>query len=109
MGRVDEYEEKLATLLEVSRTPEGRASLSDELRDILRLLPTSASRLLLLRLIRILLAGDVLNQTTFINLSGPAVVASSVLSSPSVAPDVSRAALHGDRHLLLRRGRPWEA
>ncbi|GJN30103.1 hypothetical protein PR202_gb18382 [Eleusine coracana subsp. coracana] len=99
MEHGDEYEETLTTLLEVSRTPEGRASLSDELRDILHFLPVSPSRLLLLRLrlLRNLLAGDELNQITFVHLSGPAVVASSVLSFPTVAPDVARAPL----------SRPW--
>jgi ataxin-10 len=113
MARVDEYVEKLATLLEVSRTPEGRASLSDELRDILHLLPASPSRLLLLRLLRNLLAGDVLNQTTFIRLSGSAAVASSVLSSPSAAADVSRAALQALGNAALagehHRAAVWEA
>ncbi|KAK3150287.1 hypothetical protein QOZ80_3AG0231270 [Eleusine coracana subsp. coracana] len=115
MEHGDEYEETLATLLEVSRTPEGRASLSDELRDILHLLPVSPSRLLLLRLrlLRNLLAGDELNQITFVHLSGPAVVASSVLSFPTVAPDVARAALQALGNVALageyHRAAVWEA
>lgn len=115
MEHGDEYEETLATLLEVSRTPEGRASLSDELRDILYLLPVSPSRLLLLRLrlLRNLLAGDELNQITFIHFSGPSVVVSSVLSFPTVAPDAARAALQALGNAALageyHRAAIWEA
>jgi ataxin-10 len=114
MNHGDEYEETLAKLLEVSRTPEGRASISDKLRDTLHLLPASPSRLLLrLRLLRNLLAGDELNQITFVHFSGPALVASSVLSFPSVAPDVARAALQALGNAALageyHRAAVWEA
>ncbi|TVU48600.1 hypothetical protein EJB05_08241, partial [Eragrostis curvula] len=111
----DEYEEKLATLLVVSRTQEGRAGLSDELRDTLQLLPVSPSRLLLLRLrlLRNLVAGDELNQITFVHCSGPSVVVSSVLSFPSVAPDVARAALQALGNAALggeyHRAAVWDA
>ncbi|KAL6847493.1 hypothetical protein ACP4OV_022519 [Aristida adscensionis] len=121
MARADEMEhqETLASLLEVSRTPEGRAGLSAALADTLALLPASPPALLLprLRLLRNLLAGDELNQSAFLHLSGPAVVASSALSSPSPspspAPDVARAALQalgnaalaGERH----RAAVWDA
>jgi ataxin-10 len=115
MDHGDEHEETLATLLEVSRTSEGRASLSDKLRDILHLLPASPSRVLLLRLrlLRNLLAGNEVNQITFVHFSGPALVASSVLSFPSVAPDVSRAALQALGNAALageyHRAAVWEA
>jgi ataxin-10 len=115
MNHGDEYEETLAKLLEVSRTPEGRASISDKLRDTLHLLPASPSRLLLLllRLLRNLLAGDELNQITFVHFSGPTLVASSVLSFPSVAPDVARAALQALGNAALageyHRAAVWEA
>uniref|UniRef100_A0A0E0K801 Ataxin-10 domain-containing protein n=1 Tax=Oryza punctata TaxID=4537 RepID=A0A0E0K801_ORYPU len=110
-----EDEETLAALLEASRSAQGRAALSDALADTLHLLPASTHRLLLLRLrlLRNLLAGDDLNQGTFVLLSGPAAVVSSALSSPSDFPDVARAglqalgnaALAGEHH----RAAVWEA
>ncbi|KAL6649099.1 hypothetical protein ACP70R_013323 [Stipagrostis hirtigluma subsp. patula] len=115
MSRRSEHEEALASLVEVSRTPEGRAGLSGELADALDLLPVSSSRVLLLRLrlLRNLLAGDELNQVTFVHLSGPAIVASSALSSPSVAPDVARAALQALGNAALageyHRAAVWDA
>ncbi|KAL5217362.1 hypothetical protein ABZP36_018046 [Zizania latifolia] len=110
-----EDEETLAALLEASRSPQGRAALSDALSDTLRLLPFSTDRLLLLRLrlLRNLLAGDDLNQITFILLSGPTSVASSAISSPSNSPDVARAALQALGNAALagehHRAAVWEA
>ncbi|XP_062209639.1 uncharacterized protein LOC133911423 [Phragmites australis] len=111
-------EETLAALLEVSRTTEGRAALSGALADTIYLLPSSPSHLLLLRLrlLRNLLAGDVHNQYAFVDLGGPAVVASSVLSFlsfPSVAPGVARAALQALGNAALagdfHRAAVWDA
>ena len=108
-------EETLAALIQVSRTPEGREGLSGVLADTLFLLPASPSRLLLLRLrlLRNLLAGHEFNQYAFIERSGPSVVAASVLSSPSLAPDAVRAALQalGNTALAgeLHRDAVWEA
>ncbi|KAI4995578.1 hypothetical protein ZWY2020_035481 [Hordeum vulgare] len=110
-----EDEETLRALLEASRTREGRAALSDALADTLHLLPASRAPLLLLRLrlLRNLVAGDALNQGTFVLLSGPAAVVSVALSLPSLSPDLARAALQalgnaalgGDRH----REAVWDA
>jgi hypothetical protein len=110
-----EDEETLEALLEASRSAQGRAALSDALADTLHLLPASTHRLLLLRLrlLRNLLAGDDLNQGTFVLLSGPAAVVSSALSSPSDSSDVARAglqalgnaALAGEHH----RAAVWDA
>lgn len=117
MSRAEEIEdeETLTALLEASRSPQGRAALSDALADTLHLLPASPPRRLLLRLrlLRNLLAGDALNQDTFILLSGPAAVASSALSFPSLSADVGRtalqalgnAALAGEHH----RAAVWDA
>ena len=108
-------EETLSALIEVSRTPEGREGFSGVLADTLFLLPASPSRLLLLRLrlLRNLLAGHEFNQYAFIERSGPSVVAASVLSSPSLAPDAVRAALQalGNTALAgeLHRDAVWEA
>ncbi|CAN6314266.1 unnamed protein product [Urochloa humidicola] len=118
MSRSDEIgadEDILAALIEVSKTPEGRQGLSDVLADTLFLLPASPSRLLLLRLrlLRNLLAGDEFNQLSFIERSGPSVVASSVLSFPSLAPDAARAALQALGNTALagefHRDAVWEA
>ncbi|KAF7062439.1 hypothetical protein CFC21_069040 [Triticum aestivum] len=110
-----EDEETLSAFLEASRTREGRAALSDALADTLHLLPASPAPLLLLRLrlLRNLLAGDALNQGTFVLLSGPAAVVSAALSIPALSPDLARAALQalgnaalgGDRH----REAVWDA
>jgi len=108
-------EETLSALIEVSRTPEGREGFSGVLADTLFLLPASPSRLLLLRLrlLRNLLAGDEFNQHAFIERSGPSVVAASVLSSPSLAPDAVRAALQALGNTALagefHRDAVWEA
>ncbi|VAI10921.1 unnamed protein product [Triticum turgidum subsp. durum] len=110
-----EDEETLSALLEASKTREGRAALSDALADTLHLLPASPAPLLLLRLrlLRNLLAGDALNQGTFVLLSGPAAVVSAALALPALPPDLARAALQalgnaalgGDRH----REAVWDA
>uniref|UniRef100_A0A0E0IK51 Ataxin-10 domain-containing protein n=1 Tax=Oryza nivara TaxID=4536 RepID=A0A0E0IK51_ORYNI len=117
MWEAEEIEDKetLEALLEASRSAQGRAALSDALADTLHLLPASTHRLLLLRLrlLRNLLAGDDLNQGTFVLLSGPAAVVSSALSSPSDSSDVARAglqalgnaALAGEHH----RAAVWDA
>jgi len=108
-------EETLAALIQVSRTPEGREGLSGVLADTLFLLPASPSRLLLLRLrlLRNLLAGHEFNQYAFIERSGPSVVAASVLSLPSLAPDAVRAALQALGNTALagefHRDAVWEA
>ncbi|OEL37520.1 hypothetical protein BAE44_0001461 [Dichanthelium oligosanthes] len=118
MSRSDEMgadEVTLAALIEVSRTPEGREGLFDVLTDTLFLLSASPSRLLLLRLrlLRNLLAGDEFYQYAFIERSGPATVASSVLSFPSLAPDAARAALQALGNTALggefHREAVWEA
>jgi hypothetical protein len=114
MSRSDDGEETLAALIEASRTLEGREGLSDVLADTLFLLPASPSRLLLLRLrlLRNLLAGHELNQYAFIKHCGPAAVAASVLSFPSLAPDVARAALQALGAALageFHRDAVWEA
>ncbi|KAF7056049.1 hypothetical protein CFC21_063504 [Triticum aestivum] len=110
-----EDEETLSAFLEASKTREGRAALSDALADTLHLLPASPAPLLLLRLrlLRNLLAGDALNQGTFVLLSGPAAVVSAALSLPALSPDLARAALQalgnaalgGDPH----REAVWDA
>ncbi|KAF8780211.1 hypothetical protein HU200_001879 [Digitaria exilis] len=108
-------EETLSELIEASRTPDGRRARLHELADTLYLLPASPSHLLLLRLrlLRNLLAGDELNQYAFIERSGPSVVAASVLSSPSLAPDAARAALQALGNTALagefHRDAVWEA
>lgn len=115
MSPSDDGEETLAALIELSRTPEGREGLTDVLIDTLFLLPASPPRLLLLRLrlLRNLLAGDELNHYAFIEHSGPAAVSASVLSFPSLAPDVARAALQalGNAALAgeLHRDAVWQA
>lgn len=115
MSPSDDGEETLAALIELSRTPEGREGLTDVLIDTLFLLPASPPRLLLLRLrlLRNLLAGDELNHYAFIERSGPAAVSASVLSFPSLAPDVARAALQalGNAALAgeLHRDAVWQA
>jgi len=115
MSRSDDGEETLAALIQASRTPEGREGLSDVLADTLFLLPASPSRLLLLRLrlLRNLLAGHELNQYAFIERCGPAAVAASVLSFPSLAPDEARAALQALGNAALagefHRDAVWEA
>jgi hypothetical protein len=114
-GEVGADEQILAALIEVSKTPEGRRGLSHVLADTLFLLPASPSRplLLRLRLLRNLLAGDELNQLAFIEQSGPAVAAAAVLSFPSPAPDVARAALQALGNTALagefHRDAVWEA
>lgn len=108
-------EETLSALIEASRTPDGRRGLLHVLADTLYLLPASPSHLLLLRLrlLRNLLAGDELNQYAFIERSGPSVVAASVLSFPSLAPDAARAALQALGNTALagefHRDAVWEA
>ncbi|KAJ1299085.1 hypothetical protein BS78_01G504100 [Paspalum vaginatum] len=107
-------EETLLSLIEVSRTPEGRKGLSDVLASTLSLLPDSPPGLLLLRLrlLRNLLAGDEPNQLAFIEHSGPAVLAS-VLSSSSLALDEARAALQALGNAALagesHRDAVWKA
>ncbi|KAM0827413.1 hypothetical protein ACQ4PT_068227 [Festuca glaucescens] len=117
MWRAEEIEdeETLTALLEAARTREGRAALSDALSDTLCLLPASPVPLLLLRvrLVRNLLAGDSNNQRTFVLLSGPAAVVSSVLTLPSLTPDVARAALQALGNAALsgdqNREAVWDA
>ena len=117
MLRAEEIEDEatLNALVEAARTQDGRAALSDSLADTLCLLPASPVPLLLLRLrlVRNLLGGDSLNQTTFVLLSGPAAVVSSVLALPSLAPDVARAALQALGNAALagdqNREAVWDA
>uniref|UniRef100_A0ACD5TTH9 Uncharacterized protein n=1 Tax=Avena sativa TaxID=4498 RepID=A0ACD5TTH9_AVESA len=117
MWRAEEIEDEatLTALMEAAKTREGRAALSDALAGTLCLLPASPVPLLLLRLrlIRNLLAGDSNNQRTFVLLSGPAAVVSSVLALPSLTPDVARAALQALGNAALggdqNREAVWDA
>lgn len=112
----EEEEAHLQSLLEASRTPEGRSRLAGTLAPLLlrRLSPSSPPRILLLRLrlLRNLCAGDVANQGAFLESDGAGAVAAAILRSP---PDptaeirraglqlLGNAALGGEPH----RGAVW--
>ncbi|KAK8946280.1 hypothetical protein KSP40_PGU001839 [Platanthera guangdongensis] len=80
-----EKEENFEKLLEASKNPENRSRLATTgtLITLLQRIPTahSADLLLILRILRNLCAGELTNQTSFLNNSGSAMV-DSVLSSP---------------------------
>ncbi|KAJ0974581.1 hypothetical protein J5N97_016546 [Dioscorea zingiberensis] len=104
-------EEALASLLQASRTPEGRCRLAGDgtLDAVLhRLSPSSPLLLHHLLLLRNLCAGEQANQDAFLRSDGPDLIVPVVLSSP---PEVARvglqvlcnAALAGEEH----RAKVW--
>ncbi|KAJ4784107.1 Ataxin-10 [Rhynchospora pubera] len=88
-------EETLESLLEASKTPEGRSRLaaSGAVATTLRHLSASSPLTLpYLRLLRNLCAGEISSQDSFIDLSGPDTLASILLSS-AASVEVLRAGI----------------
>ncbi|XP_077230470.1 uncharacterized protein LOC143863630 [Tasmannia lanceolata] len=92
-------EETLEFFLEASRTPEGRSNLSSKkeiLSSLIRLSQTPSisleNLLSSLKILRNLCAGEILNQTSFVQQKGVEIV-SAVLKSADLNPDVVRIGL----------------